>query len=316
MQASTELESWRRFRRLRLFYCDHIELPLPQDHRFPIAKYEMLRKSLIRERVTGRSNLKEAVFAERDDLLGAHDADYVDRFLGGTLGRQAMRRIGFPWSQGLVRRSLASVGATLCATDAALEDLAAGALSGGTHHAFRGYGSGFCVFNDIAVASARLLARGFERVAVLDVDVHQGDGTAEIFAQEPRVLTCSVHCKRNFPLRKGTSDLDIALPAGTRDAEYLQAVGQAVRAVLAFAPQLVFVQAGVDPLKEDRLGRLSISEKGLAERDFLIFDSLQRRNVPVVLTMGGGYAEPIERTVAAHLNTYRVLQAVRGQPER
>ena len=217
-----------------------------------------------------------------------------------------MRKIGFPWSEGLVKRTLASVGSTLAATQEALACGWSGTLAGGTHHAFRAEGSGYCVFNDIAVAIHSLRAeRGIGRVAVVDLDVHQGDGTAQIFRDDEAVLTLSVHCKDNFPLRKQQSRIDVELDAGAGDEVYLSRLAEVLPKVLAFRPQIIFYQSGVDGLAEDRLGKLSLTHAGLEERDRQVMSLAQAANVPLVVTLGGGYAEPIQLTVEAHANTFR-----------
>lgn len=305
---------------MNVFYCDHHAVPLPDGHRFPMGKYAALRRALLDEGVLRPDELHPAEPAPLEAILAVHDRRYVEAFLGGTLERAAMSRIGFPWSPGLVQRSLASTGATLAAARAALSGPSsgvAGALAGGTHHAFADCGAGYCVFNDIAVAARSLLDRGrAHRVLVFDVDVHQGDGTAAIFADEPRVFTCSIHGARNFPLRKQTSDLDVPLPDATGDEAYLEALEVAFGQALERArPDFVFYQGGVDPLAEDRLGRLALSQEGLQRRDERVFAELRRRGIPFVLTLGGGYAEPIKASVRAHVGTYRaVTAALRSRP--
>jgi acetoin utilization deacetylase AcuC-like enzyme len=219
-----------------------------------------------------------------------------------------MRRIGFPWSEQLVRRTLASVGGTLAATAEARDTGFGGNLAGGTHHAFRAEGSGFCVFNDIAVA-IRWLGR---RAAVIDLDVHQGDGTASIFEDDPNVLTLSIHGENNFPFRKQRSRIDISLPDGTGDERYLSELRRALPKVYEFRPEVVFYQAGVDGLAGDRLGRLGLSHAGLAERDRTVFEIIRLAGLPVVVTLGGGYADPIKRTGEAHANTFRTAAVTLG----
>lgn len=297
---------------MRVYFCDHFEVPLPDKHRFPMRKYRMLRESLVARGVIDKRDVVAAEPADVDDLLAVHDATYVRGMLTGTLPRAAVTRIGFPWSAAYVARSLASVGGTLLAADAALELGAGGNLAGGTHHAHRDFGSGYCAFNDLAVAAVKLLAAGrVRRVLVFDTDVHQGDGTAAIFAGDERVFTTSVHGERNFPLRKQTSDLDVELPDGTTDEPFLDAVAAALDQSLDRArPDVVFVQAGVDALEVDRLGRLSVSADGLRRRDEHVFAELRRRGLPFVVTIGGGYAEPIEHTVDAHVATYRAAAGV------
>jgi acetoin utilization deacetylase AcuC-like enzyme len=287
----------------RLFYCDHYQIPLPSGHKFPMAKYRLLREALAAD---GVYRLDPAHPAGRETVMTAHDEGYVSAFLGGTIDPAMMRRIGFPWSRELVQRTFTSVGATMSAAEDALRTGFGGTLAGGTHHAFRGEGAGFCVFNDIAVAilSCRRAGR-VRRAAVVDLDVHQGDGTAAIFRDDPDVLTLSIHGRNNFPLRKQQSSIDIELADGTGDVEYLAGVGAALERVFTFEPEIVFYQSGVDALAGDRLGRLALTLDGLKRRDELVCESCRRHDVPIVITLGGGYAEPITRTVEAHANTFR-----------
>jgi acetoin utilization deacetylase AcuC-like enzyme len=288
---------------MRLFFSDHYPIPLPPGHKFPAAKYALLREKLQGD---GFYRFEPAPLAARETIERAHDPDYVRSILDGTVDPRIMRRIGFPWSPALVRRSLASVGGTLAATADALGGGFGGNLAGGTHHAFYGEGSGFCVFNDLAVA-IRACGR---RSAVIDLDVHQGDGTASIFANDASVLTVSMHGENNFPFRKQRSRIDVALPDGTGDAEYLDRLAAVLRQVPEFAPEIVYYQSGVDGLAGDRLGRLSLSTEGLAARDRAVFELVRREGLPVVVTLGGGYAEPIERTVEAHAGTFRAAAEV------
>lgn len=256
-------------------------------------------------------DLKEAPLATERDLLRVHTAAYVQGFLEGTLEPPVIRRIGFPWSHGLVERTLASTGATLAATREALETGIGGTMAGGTHHAFRSEGSGFCVFNDLAVAAEWARAcRGIERVAIVDLDVHQGDGTASIFENDPGVFTLSLHGARNFPFRKQRSRLDIELPDGTKAEEYFTALERGLSEVWPFAPQLILFQAGVDTLSTDRLGRLSLTLEDLSHRDRMVFGESCRRGIPIAVTMGGGYSQPVELTAAAHAQTFRIGAAV------
>jgi acetoin utilization deacetylase AcuC-like enzyme len=289
--------------RRRLFYCDHHPIPLPPGHRFPTEKYARLRALLAAD---GAFDLEAAPLADAATIQLAHDAGYVRAILDGSAGERVMRRIGFPWSPELVRRTLASVGGTLAASRDAMAHGFGGNLAGGTHHAFRGEGSGFCVFNDLAVAILALRRDGLAaRAAVIDLDVHQGDGTASIFEDDPAVLTFSMHGANNFPFRKQCSGIDIALADGTGDAEYLRRLREVLPEVLAFRPQVVFYQSGVDTLAGDRLGRLALTLDGLKQRDRLVLEA--SRGIPLVITLGGGYAEPIERTAEAHANTFRAV---------
>jgi acetoin utilization deacetylase AcuC-like enzyme len=293
----------------RLFCTDHLVLPLPPEHRFPIEKYRRLRELLDRSFVFEPAPLADVATIEQ-----VHEREYVEAFLRGTLSAAAMRRIGFPWSEGLLTRTLASVGATLAATREALATSWGGTLAGGTHHAFAGEGSGFCVFNDIAVAARWAQANAdVERIAVVDLDVHQGDGTAHIFRDDASVLTVSIHCKANFPLRKQQSKIDVELAAGVEDEEYLQVLAETLPAVWEFDPQMVFYQAGVDGLASDRLGRLKLTHEGLRERDSIVMRGVRELGVPFVITIGGGYSEPIELTAEAHANTFRMAREVFGE---
>lgn len=285
-----------------LFYCDTFDIPLPAGHKFPLTKYKLVRQNLA---ATNRFDFVLAPLASPADLERAHEPAYVRSFLDGSLDRQIIRRIGFPWSEGLVQRTLASVGGTLGATQTALQQGWSGTLAGGTHHAMRSEGAGFCVFNDLAVAIEWLRAHGHaRRPAVIDLDVHQGDGTAQIYQDDPDVFTLSVHGEANFPFRKQQSRLDVALPDGTEDARYLEALDAALPQVEDFAPDFLFYQSGVDGLATDRLGRLSLTLDGLKERDRRVFHFVQKMRVPFVITLGGGYSHPIENTAAAHTQTF------------
>jgi acetoin utilization deacetylase AcuC-like enzyme len=289
----------------RLFYCDHHPIPLPPHHKFPIEKYALLRALLTAD---GYYRLEPAPFADPAAIERVHDADYVRAFLAGTLDTRILRQIGFPWSEQLVRRTLASVGGTLAAAGDALETGFGGNLAGGTHHAFRDRGAGFCVFNDLAVA-IRAMGR---RAAVIDLDVHQGDGTAAIFADDDSVLTLSLHGANNFPFHKRQSRIDVALPDATSDDEYLARLQAVLPQVAEFRPAVLLYQSGVDALAGDRLGRLSLSHAGLIERDRTVFAFAKTTGLPLVVTLGGGYAEPVSRTAEAHANTFRTAAEILG----
>lgn len=296
--------------RRRLFYCDNHDMGLPAGHRFPTPKYRKVRELLAAD---GEYDFEAAPFARRELIERVHDSGYVEGFFSGTLDPQVVRRIGFPWSEGLVRRTLASVGGTLCATQDALDRGFGGNLAGGTHHAFRSEGSGFCVFNDIAIATLWLRhERDITRVGVVDCDVHQGDGTAQIFEDDPQVFTLSLHGRKNFPFRKQRSRLDIELEDGTTDEVYLSELRTALDKVLSFEPQAIFYQSGVDALACDTLGRLALSHDGLKRRDRMVFNSCVENKIPLVITLGGGYGNPIEQTALAHANTYRTALEVFG----
>jgi acetoin utilization deacetylase AcuC-like enzyme len=273
-----------------------------------MPKYRRTRELL---EATGLFDLQPAPVATRDIIELAHDPAYVTAFLEGTLSPHAIRRIGFPWSEHLVKRTLASVGGTLAATDDALSTGCGGTLAGGTHHAFRAEGSGFCVFNDIAIAIENLRTNHIiRRAVVLDCDVHQGDGTAQIFQDHPDVLTISIHSKTNFPFRKQRSAIDLELPDGTTDDTYLDALASVIPRLLAFEPEIVFFQSGVDALATDALGKLSLTQAGLHRRDELVFTTARDHDLPLVITLGGGYSRPIELTAQAHAQTFRLAAQI------
>lgn len=296
---------------MEFYYPDTHELPLPAGHRFPSGKYRMLRELIAREGALGRARLLPSPPATVAELRCAHAQDYVRSVLEGTLTRDAERRIGIPWSPTLVARSRATVGGSLAAARAALRDGLSGQLAGGTHHAHRDFGSGFCVFNDLAVAALTLLAEGsIDRAAIIDLDVHQGDGNAAILTGDERVFVLSVHGEKNFPFRKVASDLDVPLPDGTGDRPYMRSLADALPAVEAFRPDLVLYLSGADALANDTLGRLSLTLEGLMERDRLVLELFRRRGVPVSIAIGGGYADPISDSVRGYANTFQAARDV------
>ncbi len=292
----------------RLFYTDQYVITLPEGHKFPSRKYGLVRELLQSD---GLFQFERAPLADPEILELAHDPNYVRSFIAGELTPAAMRRIGLPWSDVLVNRSRASVGATVSAANDAIAKGWGGTLGGGTHHAFRAEGAGFCIFNDVAVAIQSLRMQGkIKRAAVIDLDVHQGDGTAEIFADDPDVFTLSIHCQSNFPFRKQISKLDVALPDKVEDAEYLETLEPVLPQVFAFDPEIIFYQSGVDGLASDVLGRLSLTPQGLIERDRMVMTAVRDAGIPLVLTSGGGYSKPIELSAEAHANTYRTAWEV------
>ena len=283
-------------------------IPLPEGHRFPIAKYALLRERVLAEGLVAPERMHEPARVAIDDLLLAHEPAYVGALVEGTLDDAAMRRIGLPWSEHLVERSFRAVGGTCEAAEAALRDGIAVNLAGGTHHAFPGHGEGFCVFNDAAVAVRRLQRDGrIARAAIVDLDVHQGNGTHAIFAGDATVFTFSMHGERNFPFHKVPGRLDIELPDGCDDARYLGELARALPRVLAeSSPDLVIYLAGADAHEGDRLGRLRLTFDGLARRDAMVLESCREVGIPVAVTIAGGYGRNIEDTVAAHVGTVRV----------
>lgn len=298
---------------MKVFYADIYVLPLPPGHRFPIQKYRMVREALLSEGVLRSDELIIPQAATSDIIKLAHTAEYVDAIYDGTVDRLIMRRIGFPWSSELVIRAFTIVGGALASAQEALRAGIAGNLAGGTHHALPNAGEGFCVFNDLAVVALYLLKQGLvRRVAIVDLDVHQGNGNAAILGGRDDVYILSMHGAKNYPFRKVPSTEDIDLPDNTEDEEYLRLLKPALERVVAWKPDIVLYQAGVDPLKEDTLGRLSLSMNGLARRDQLVFEACQTHGIPLSLAMGGGYAQPIDQTVQAHVQTYRLLKHVYG----
>ncbi|NCV63236.1 MAG: histone deacetylase [Betaproteobacteria bacterium] len=294
---------------MKLFYAATSLQTLPAGHRFPMGKYEILRQRLAAE--LPQLQLQLADPASDGELALVHTPAYVQAVVRGELSASAQREIGFLWSEGMVERARRSVGATVSAARLAMQQGIAANLAGGTHHAYADKGSGFCVFNDVAVA-ARLLQTEVARqskhvfqVAVIDLDVHQGNGTARIFRQDPSVFTLSMHGAKNFPFRKEQSDLDIDLPDGCTDGLYLSQLQDALAQLEArCSPDVVFYLAGADPHEGDRLGRLKLSFEGLQERDRMVFEWAWRKRVPLAMAMAGGYGKEIADTVQVQINTF------------
>lgn len=289
---------------MRVFCYASFRLPLPAHHRFPAGKYAALRA---RVDAWGRVRPELAPAATDADILRAHTPAYLEKVTLGTLSRAEQAATGLPWSPELALRARRSVGATLAACRAALEDGVAASLAGGTHHAHADRGEGFCVFNDTVIAVHAMRAeRRAGKVLVIDCDVHQGDGTAALLAGDARSFTLSLHAASNYPFTKQASDLDVPLADRTGDGAYLRVLEDALtRAFARFQPELAIYVSGADAYDRDRLGKLSLSKKGLARRDRLVFETCRERGVPVALTMGGGYADPIEDTVDIHFATLR-----------
>ena len=290
---------------MKLHYADHFVLPLPPGHRFPMDKYARLRECLQGLPQFDAQDFVVPPAATNEEVLQAHCPRYLERVVGGKLDAAEQRRIGFPWSPAMVERSRRSAGATLSACRAALAEGCAANLAGGTHHAHRDFGSGFCVFNDAAIAALQLLNDSIvEQVAVIDCDVHQGDGTAAILADVAEAFTFSMHGAKNFPFRKTISDLDIELADGTGDEAYLAALADGLEQVFKqVSPQLVIYLAGADPYREDRFGRLGLSIEGLRRRDEYVIAQCLDRDIPLAIAMAGGYARDTADTVTIHTNT-------------
>jgi len=297
---------------MHVYHADPLVVALPPGHRFPMSKYELLRDALLAE---PDAQLQRSAPASDGELALAHSPNYVSSVLQGTLSAAQQREIGFPWSPAMVERSRRSVGATILAARSALAHGVASNLAGGTHHAMADKGGGYCVFNDAAVAARLMQAewhrrhRALLRVAIIDLDVHQGNGTASIFRDDPTVFTLSVHGAKNFPFRKEASDLDVELPDGCTDEPYLQALEAALaelwRRHEGSLPGLIFYVAGADAHEGDRLGRLKLTRAGLAERDRRVLAAARERGIPVALSMAGGYGRVVEETVQVHLGTMR-----------
>jgi acetoin utilization deacetylase AcuC-like enzyme len=293
---------------LKAYHADEFVLPLPPDHRFPINEYGLLRKRVAEAGLTQPGGPLVSPAATEDEILRVHTPDYWHRLREGRLTTKEMRRIGFPWSPELVKRSRRSSGGTIAACRAALREGVAVNLAGGTHHAFADHGEGFCVLNDVAIAVRAMQAEGLaSRTAIVDCDVHQGNGTAAIMSGDPTVFTFSIHGARNFPFRKEPSDLDVELDDGADDAAYLAALLEGLDIALhGNAPDLVVYLAGADPYQGDRLGRLALTKAGLAQRDEMVFSACLVTGVPVAVVMAGGCADPISHTVDIHFHTVQL----------
>lgn len=289
------------------FYCDHFVLPLPENHRFPMQKYARLRERVLAEKIIAPEDLLVPDAASDEQILRVHSQDYFERVIRGQLTAKEIRRIGFPWSPEMVERSRRSSGGTIAACRAALQEGVSVNLAGGTHHAAPDHGEGFCVFNDSVIAARALQAeRRARRILVIDCDVHQGNGTAACTSGDSTIFTFSIHGERNFPFRKFPGDMDIGLDDDTGDAVYLDMleVGLGRAVALSHADMAIYL-AGADPFIGDRLGHLSLSMSGLAQRDRIILEICRDNGLPVAITMAGGYANNVEDIVAIHLQTIR-----------
>jgi acetoin utilization deacetylase AcuC-like enzyme len=291
-----------------IYTSDAYPVQLPQGHRFPMRKYPLIREQLIYEGYARPHQFLTPAFIPEALILGTHDAAYWQQVKDLALDYHHARRIGFPQSPAHLRRSLSSVSATFHSTRQALATGLGMSTSGGTHHAFRDRGEGFCTLNDVAISANHFLRSGaLGQLLVIDLDVHQGNGTARLFQQEPRVFTFSLHCRDNFPHRKEQSDWDVALPAGTGDKPYLAEVEATVpELVQRLRPDLIFYIAGTDILATDKLGKFALSRAGCRQRDQIVVDTAYRQGVPLVIVMGGGYSPRIPDVVAAHTNTFKV----------
>jgi acetoin utilization deacetylase AcuC-like enzyme len=292
---------------LKIFYTDTFSIPLPENHSFPKDKYHLLRRRIIEEQIVQPEDMRIPGPATSEEIFRAHDPDYINRLQKGELTDKEVRRVGLPWSPAIVRRARYSAGATIEACREALNEGIAVNLGGGTHHAFRDHGQGYCYLNDSVIAARAIQAEGFVRnVLILDCDVHQGNGTAAILKNDPTIFTFSIHGKNNFPFHKEKSDLDVELTDGTDDAAYLEALDKGIiRSLENFTADLVIYLAGADPYLDDWFGRLAVTKEGLAQRDHLVLQHLYKAGLPVAVTMAGGYARNVQDTVDINFQTIR-----------
>ena len=296
---------------MRVFYTPRYYADIGESHIFPIRKFELVRDKLLAEGTLQQRELVEPIPADINDVLLVHTSDYVTRLCNGTLTDKEVRRLGLPWSESLVRRSFYAVGGTVAAALHSLEEGFSSNLAGGTHHSYPDRGAGFCVLNDVAIAIRMLRSRGLiRRVAIIDCDVHQGDGTAAIFKDDKETFTFSMHGANNYPLYKAQSSLDVELADGTTDDQYLDALGDNLPRAFEHEPEIVFYLAGADPFVGDKLGKLSLSIDGLRLRDEYVLRACYEREVPVTTVMSGGYGKQIEDTVEIHCNTIRAVKGI------
>ncbi|ADM08966.1 putative histone deacetylase/AcuC/AphA family protein [Parvularcula bermudensis HTCC2503] len=295
------------------YYSSDFTIALPAGHRFPAIKYQLLKTALIEERLLPAERLAPSPAAREGEIKVAHTESYIASLREGTIDPRAMRRIGFPWSPHIHRRGQRTVGGALAAARRALKEGLSGQLAGGTHHAHAEAGSGYCIYNDFAVVARTLLNEGVvDRIAIVDLDVHQGDGNAAMLTDHPGVYILDVFGEKNFPFRKVPATLDVPLPDRTEDGAFLAAIEAHLPQVWAFEPDLLLYQAGVDPLASDKLGRLDISFAGLMDRDRMVLGGAWQRGIPVSMAIGGGYADPIGDSVRAYANTYKVAKDIYG----
>ena len=296
---------------MQVFYTPRYYAQIGEGHVFPIRKFELVRDRLLAEGTLDPSEIVEPSPAPLEDVLLVHTEDYVTRLCNGQLTTKEIRRLGLPWSESLVLRSFYAVGGTLAAAQSALANGCSSNLAGGTHHAFADRGEGFCVLNDVAIAIRALRARNsIHRAAIVDCDVHQGNGTATIFAGDNDTFTFSMHGANNYPLFKAQSTLDVELADGTRDGDYLESLAHHLPNVFAHEPDIVFYLAGADPYAGDKLGRLALSIDGLRERDAYVLSECYERELPVVTVMSGGYGKDINDTIEIHCNTIRMVKKI------
>lgn len=297
---------------LKIAYSPIYKYELPDGHRFPMEKYELIPEQLLYEGTVTEDNFFHPPALRDDQILLTHTPEFLHKLNTQTLSRKEIRDIGFPMSEKLIKRGRHIAMGTLMCARYAIEHGVALNIAGGTHHSFADHGEGFCIYNDIAIASNILLHQGtFDKILVIDLDVHQGNGTAKIFENEKRVFTWSVHGERNYPTRKETSDLDTAMPDGTEDEYYLKTVKEILpKLIVQEKPQMIFYLSGVDILASDKLGRLSVSRAGCMERDRFVLQTCYDAGLPVAISMGGGYSPNIKDIIEAHANTFRIAAEI------
>ncbi len=296
---------------IKVFYSDHYIFPLPNGHRFPAEKYSLIRKSLISNQILNIEQLKPADKIAKKDLYLAHDPHYIEGFLKGTLETKKLKKIGITWSPQYVERVLASVGGCLQACSSSLEVGFSGLLAGGTHHAGFDEGEGFCAFNDFAICCLKLLQdKKVKKILIIDLDVHQGNGNASLLNDNNSVTIFCIHSRKNYPFRKVQTPHSISLEDNTNDKDYLDCLNKGLESLKDKKFDIILYQAGVDVLKEDSLGNLSLTLDGVMERDRTVFNFSKSKNIPLALVLGGGYSKPISSTVKAHLNTYIAAKEV------
>lgn len=297
---------------LKIAYEPGYEIPLPEGHRFPMAKYGLIPQQLLHEGTVEKENFFKPEFPDDEYILAVHTQEYYEDLIHLRLDRKAERKIGFPLSSELIRRERIIAGGTIMASEYAIQYGIGMNVSGGTHHAYSGHGEGFCMLNDQAIAAAYLLKKKLaKKILIVDLDVHQGNGTAEIFTNNDFVFTFSMHGEKNYPFKKEKSDLDIGLKDKTADEEYLNILRKTLPQLIENEkPDFIFYLSGVDILETDRLGRLSISPQGCKERDRFVFETCVQYEIPVACSMGGGYSPEIRHIVDAHANTFRVAREI------
>ncbi len=297
---------------LKIAHNQHYVLPLPKGHRFPMEKYDLLPRQLLYEGTIQEDNLFSPVELEDEWILTTHTTEYLQKLNELNLNKDEIRRNGFPLSPELIQREKMILDGTIKCADFAIDHGVAMNIAGGTHHSYSNRGEGFCILNDQAVAANYLLKKGkAEKIMIIDLDVHQGNGTAEIFAKEDRVFTFSMHGAKNYPLKKERSDLDVELADGIQDQEYLYLMEKNISEILEkFQPDFVFYQSGVDIIASDKLGRLGLTKEGCKKRDEFVLKTIKSINIPIVACMGGGYSQDIKEIVDCHANTYRLAQEI------